>query len=113
MAETHGLTDEGGDLSDIDLRHGFEIGFRVGIPMEDGALYTHRTSHVRGPRAELRHGNHRTMAAPSRPRAKLPHHGNQPQSAPDTPSVLNESADGRGYKFTVENVAMYLRASDG
>jgi len=40
VAKTHGLVVEGGDLSDIDLRHGFDIGFRVGIPMEDGALYS-------------------------------------------------------------------------
>ena len=31
VAETHGLTVEGGELSDIDLRHSFESGFRVGI----------------------------------------------------------------------------------
>jgi hypothetical protein len=40
VAETHGLTVEGGELSDIDLRHGFDISFRVGIPMEDGAIYS-------------------------------------------------------------------------
>ena len=36
VAETHGLTVEGGDLADIDLRHSFEISFRVGIPQENG-----------------------------------------------------------------------------
>ena len=40
VAETHGLTVEGGELSDIDLRHSFNIGFRVGIPMEDGGIYS-------------------------------------------------------------------------
>ena len=40
VAETHGLTVEGGDLADIDLRHGFNIGFRVGIPMDDGSIYS-------------------------------------------------------------------------
>ena len=40
VAETHGLTVEGGELSDINLRHGFDISFRVGIPMEDGAIYS-------------------------------------------------------------------------
>jgi hypothetical protein len=40
VAETHGLTVEGGELSDIDLRHGFDISFRVGIPMADGAIYS-------------------------------------------------------------------------
>ena len=41
VAETHGLTVEGGDVSDIDLRHGFDIQFRVGIPMPDGSLFSH------------------------------------------------------------------------
>tara|TARA_R110000803_G_scaffold47946_2_gene99770 strand:- start:1102 stop:1422 length:321 start_codon:yes stop_codon:yes gene_type:complete len=40
VARTHGLTVEGGELSDIDLRHGFDISFRVGIPMPDGAIYS-------------------------------------------------------------------------
>ena len=40
VAETHGLTVEGGELSDIDLRHGFDIEFSVGIPMDDGSLYS-------------------------------------------------------------------------
>ncbi len=40
VAETHGLSVEGGELSDIDLRHSFNIGFRVGIPMADGAIYS-------------------------------------------------------------------------
>ncbi len=40
VAEINGLTVEGGELSDIDLRHSFEIGFRVGIPQEDGAIYS-------------------------------------------------------------------------
>ena len=40
VAETHGLTVEGRELSDIDLRHSFEITFRVGIPQKDGAIYS-------------------------------------------------------------------------
>ena len=40
VAEMHGLTVEGGELSDVELRHSFEIGFRVGIPQEDGAIYS-------------------------------------------------------------------------
>ena len=40
MAQAHGLTVEGGALSDIDLRHGFDINFRVGIPLPDGAIYS-------------------------------------------------------------------------
>lgn len=41
FAEIHGLTVEGGDMSDINLRYGFDIQFRVGIPMQDGSLFSH------------------------------------------------------------------------
>lgn len=40
VAETHGLTVEGWERSNVDLRHGFNISFRVGIPMADGAIYS-------------------------------------------------------------------------
>ena len=73
VAETHGLTVEGGELSDINLRHGFDIGFRVGIPTADGSLYSTEKAVF---------------------------------------EVFAERlADGRGYKFTVENVEMYLKAA--
>ena len=41
VAETHGLVVESGDLSDIDLRNGFDIQFRVGISMPDDSLFSH------------------------------------------------------------------------
>lgn len=40
VVETRGLTVEGGELSEVDLRNGFDISFRVGIPMEDGVIYS-------------------------------------------------------------------------
>lgn len=110
VAETHGLTVGGGDLSDIDLRHGFDIAFRVGIPMEDGTLFSHdklmfealagsfglepsdygRTFKTDG------HAFRITAINPNRPRY---------------PISAERLADGRGYKFSAENVVAYLRAS--
>lgn len=110
VAETHGLTVEGGELSDIDLRHGFEIAFRVGIPMENGSLFSHdklmfealagsfglelsdygRTFRTDG------HAFHITAINPNRPRY---------------PISAERIADGRGYKFSAENILAYLKAA--
>lgn len=112
VAEIHGLTVEGGDLNDIDLRHGFDIGFRVGIPMEDGTLYSTdkamfgvlaehfglkpsdygRTFRVRGEAFRI------TALNPNRPKY---------------PISVERVTDGRGFKFPAEEVVLFLRNSDG
>jgi len=112
VAETHGLTVEGGELADIDLHHGFDISFRVGIPMEDGTLFSHdklmfealagsfglepsdygRTFRTDG------HAFRITAINPNRPKY---------------PISAERIADGRGYKFSVENILAYLRAARG
>jgi len=108
VTEAHGLVVDGGDLSDIDLRHGFDIGFRVGIPMEDGALYSPdkamfevlaeqfgmepsdygRTFRARGEIFRI------TAINPNRPKY---------------PISVERVADGRGFKFPVEDVVLYIR----
>jgi len=112
VAEIHGLTVEGGDLNDIDLRHGFDIGFRVGIPMEDGALYSTDKAmfgvlaeHFRlkpsdyGRAFTARGETFRVMAInPNRPKY---------------PISVERVADGRGFKFPVEDVILYLQNSNG
>lgn len=110
VAESHGLTVEGGDLSDIDLRHGFEVGFRVGIPLADGSLYS------------IERALFETLAE---------HFGLKPSdygrifksngeafritslnpNRPKYPIGAERVADGRGFKFTVENVVMRLGSS--
>lgn len=111
VAETHGLAVEGGDLSDIDLRHGFNIGFRVGIPMADGALFSHEKTlfEALAPSFGLDPADYgrtfRTGGEAFRLTAINPNRPKYPISA-------ERIADGRGYKFTAENVAIYLKASD-
>lgn len=110
VAQTHGLIVEGGDLSDIDLRHSFGIAFRVGIPMPDGMLYSvdkalfevlaghfgmmpsdyGRTFHSQGDLFRI------VSINPNRPKY---------------PISAERVADGRAFKFTAENVALYLRTS--
>ncbi len=112
VAESHGLQAEGGELSNIDLRHGFDIGFRVGIPMPDGALYS---------------------AEKALFEALAEHYGLQPfdygktftnggevfritainPNRPKYPVSAERISDGRGFKFAVENVVMCLRNSQG
>jgi len=107
VAESHGLSVEGGDLSDIDLRHGFDIHFRVGIPMPDGSLFSHDKAlfEVLAPSFGLEPSDFgrtfRTGGEMFRITAINPNRPKYPISA-------ERLADGRGFKFTAENVAAYL-----
>lgn len=111
-AEAHGLSVEGGDLSDIDLRNGFDIQFRVGIPMPDGALFSHDKAlfEVLAPSFGLEPSDHgrtfRTGGEVFRITAVNPNRPKYPISA-------ERIADGRGFKFSAENVTAYLKISSG
>jgi hypothetical protein len=112
VAEIHGLTVEGGDLNNIDLRHGFDIGFRVGIPMEDGALYS--TDKVMfGVLAEhfgLKPSDYgRAFKARGETFRVMAINPNRPKY----PISVERVVDGRGFKFPVEDVILYLQNSDG
>lgn len=112
MAEIHGLTVEGGDLNDIDLRHGFDIGFRVGIPMEDGALYSTDKA-MFGVLAEhfgLKPSDYgRAFKARGETFRVMAINPNRPKY----PISVERIADGRGFKFPAEDVALYLRNAQG
>ncbi|MBL6841471.1 MAG: hypothetical protein ISQ84_04870 [Pelagibacterales bacterium] len=111
IAETHGLTVEGGDLSDIDLRNGFDIGFRVGIPMADGTLYSSDKAmfEVLAPQFGLEPSDYgktfRARGDMFRITAINP-------NRPKYPISVERVADGRGFKFPVEEVVLYLQNSD-
>lgn len=110
VAETHGLAVEGGDLNEIDLRHGFDIGFRVGIPTPDGSLFSHERALFEAlagsfglePSDYAR--QFRTGGEAFRVTAINPNRPKYPVSA-------ERVADGRGYKFSAEDVVMYLSQS--
>ena len=111
VAETHGLTVEGGELGDIDLRHGFDIGFRVGIPTADGSLYSADRAlfEVLAEHFGLKPSDYgrtfRTGGEAFRITAINPNRPKYPISA-------ERIADGRGYKFTTDNVTLYLQNSE-
>lgn len=108
VVATHGLTIEGGELNDIDLRHGFEIGFRVGIPMEDGALYSPDKAifAVLAEHFGLEPSDHgrtfKTRGETFRITALNP-------NRPKYPISVERVTDGRGFKFPAEDVVLYLQ----
>lgn len=108
VAEAHGLMVEGGELSDINLRHGFDIGFRVGIPMADGSL--HSTEKAVFEEFGLNASDYgrifKTNGEAFRITGINPHRPKYPISA-------ERLADGRGYKFSVENIEIFLKAAEG
>ena len=107
VAETYGLTVEGGELSDIDLRNGFGIGFRVGIPMEDGTLYSPDKAlfEVLAPQFGLEASDYGRTFSRHGERYRIV--GINP-NRPKYPISAERVADGRGFKFPAENVALYL-----
>jgi hypothetical protein len=110
VAETHGLTVEGGDLSDIDLRHSFAISFRVGIPQEDGAIYSPDKAmfEVLAPHFGLEPSDYgRTFRSKDQLFRIVAINPNRPKY----PISAERVSDGRGFKFPADNVAMYLMRS--
>lgn len=110
VAETHGLTVEGGELSDIDLHHSFNIGFRVGIPMEDGAIYSPAKAMfaVLAPHFGLEPSDYgRTFKTGGDLHRIVGINPNRPKYPISTERV----SDGRGFKMPAENVAVYLQRS--
>ena len=111
VAETHGLTVEGGELSDIDLRHSFNIGFRVGIPMEDGWIYSPYKAmfEVLAAHFGLEPSDYgRTFRTGGDLHRIVWINPNRPKYPISTERV----SDGRGFKMPAENVALYLQRSD-
>ena len=111
VAETYGLTVEGGELSDIDLRHGFDISFRVGIPMEDSALYSPDKAmfEVLAPHFGLAPSDYgRTFQTGGDLHRIVGINPNRPKYPVSTERV----SDSRGFKMPAENVAMYLQLSN-
>ena len=111
VAETHGLTVEGGDLSDIDLHHSFSTGFRVGIPMEEGAIYSPDKAmfEVLAAHFGLEPSDYgRTFRTGGDLHRIVGINPNRPKYPISTERV----SDGRGFKMPAENVALYLQRSD-
>lgn len=103
VAETHGLTVEGGDL-----RHSFDIGFRVGIPQKDGAIYSPDKAmfEVLAPHFGLDPADY---GCTFRSKDELFRIVAINPNRPKYPISAERVSDGRGFKFPADNVAMYLQ----
>ena len=110
IAEAQGLTVEGRNLSvsDIDLRHGFDIQFRVGISMPDGSLFSHDRAlfEVHAPQFGLEPSDFgRTFRAHGEVFRVTAINPNRPKY----PVSAERIADSRRYKFSAESVVDYLK----
>ena len=110
VAETHGLTVERGELSNIDLRHGFDISFRVGIPMPDGAIFSPDKAlfEVLAPHFGLEPSD---FGRTFRTRDELFRIVAINPNRPKYPISVERVSDGRGFKFPADNVVIYLQNS--
>ncbi len=110
VVETHGLVVEGGELSDIDLRHGFDISFRVGIPMADGTIYSAEKAmfEVLAPHFGLEPSDYgRSFKTRDEMFRIVEINPNRPKY----PISAERVSDGRNFKFPAENVVLYLQHS--
>ena len=111
VAETHGLTVEGGALADIDLRHSFAISFRVGIPQADGAIYSPDKAmfEIPAPHFGLEPSDYgRTFRSKDELFRIVAINPNRPKY----PVSAERVSDGRCFKFPADNVVMYLQRSE-
>ncbi len=111
VAQSHGLITEGGDLGDIDLRHGFDIQFRVGIPMSDGSLFSTDQAlfDVLAEHFGLQPSDYRRTF---RSNGELFRIASINPKRPKYPISAERVADGRKFKFSSENVIAHLSAAD-
>lgn len=107
VAERHGLAAEGGDLSDVNLLHGFDIHFRVGIPLADGALFEPEKAmfEVMADLYGLQPSDFGRTFTTGRETFRISAiHPNRPKY----PISVERIPDKRGFKFTAEDVILYL-----
>ena len=111
VAGRHGLVVEGGDLSDVNLRCGIGIRFRSGIPGPDGSLFE--------PEKALFEALAESYGLQPTDFARTFTTGGETfritainPKRPKCPISVERLPDRRGYKFTAENAAMYLKASE-
>jgi len=107
VAETHGLVIEGGELSDIDLRHSFAFSLRVGIPMKDGQIYSPDKAifEALAPQFGLEPSDYRRTFTYRHEIYRI--EGINP-NRPKYPISVVRIADGRGFKFPANQVVLYL-----
>lgn len=110
VAARHGLVAEGLGLQSMDLRWNFEFGVRVWIPLPDGSILDPERMLFEALAEEfgLLPGDFGREFSTGRERFRVV--GIDPRR-PTYPISAVRVPDGKGYKFTAENVALLLRAA--
>ena len=109
VAERHGLVAEAKEIAGVDLRWGFDLAFRVSIPLPDGtALDPERLRFEALAEAfGLSATDYGRQFSTDRESFRVvgidPRHPKYPISAERIP-------DGQGFKFTADQVALLLRS---
>ena len=110
IASAHGLVVEDAGQRNVDLRWGFEASFRVSLPLADGSTRNpdQLLFELLAPEFGLEPEDYGREFTTGRDWFKLT--GIDPRR-PKYPISADRIADGKGFKFTAENVAILLRAS--
>jgi len=110
VASRHGLVAEGLGVQAIDPRWNFEFGVRVSIPLPDGTTLDpdRMLFEVLAAEYGLSPGDFGREFSTGRERFRVA--GIDPRR-PKYPISVVRIPDGKGYKFTAENVALLLQAT--
>jgi hypothetical protein len=110
VAAKHGLVVEGLGIQAMDLRWNFEFGLRVSIPLPDGTTFDPERMLFAALAEEFGLSPDDFGREFSTGRERFRVAGIDPRR-PRYPISATRIPDGKGYKFTAENVALLLRAA--
>jgi hypothetical protein len=110
IAAKHGLAAEGMGLQAIELRWNFEFGIRVSIPLPDGSTRDPERMLFEAVAEEYGLSPEDFGREFSTGRERFRVAGIDPRR-PKYPVSATRVPDGKGYKFTAENVMLLLRAA--
>jgi len=110
VADKHGLVAEGTELQAIDLRWSFQFGVRVSIPLPDGSTLDPERMIFEALAEEygLSPDDFGREFSTGRERFRVA--GIDPRR-PKYPISATRVPDGKGYKFTAENVGLLLQSA--
>jgi hypothetical protein len=108
VAARYGLVVEGQDITGVDLRWGFDASFRVSIPFPDGTTLDpdRLLFEALAEAFELSRNDYSRQFSTGRERFRIT--GIDPRR-PKYPVSAERISDGRGFKFTADQVALLLQ----
>jgi hypothetical protein len=110
VADAHGLSVVDGGMQDMNLRTGFEFEVRIGIPLSDGSIYEPNKAmfEVMAENYALNPDDFGREFSTGNETFRIT--GIEPRR-PKYPIKAERLPDRQGFKFSAENVAMFLKAA--